>query len=292
MPNKEILKQLPDLYAILDSADIPETERNLRKTRIQQAAELTEDDDCIHCADLFFQRAHEIESLSFLSGFGAVHMSCDSQHEEGTDFVLNNDYYIECICASLGDTEKTGLGRFMVKNQIVDYNEKRRLMNARLTNSLCSKVDFYKKRCGKSIPSEKPYIIFLSPGRLVWEWFEEEYGMALNDVLFGRGQPAITIDYKAEKIIANGYAHVDTFKKYNEADLNSNLFCDPQFECVSGILLATEVDERYTTDNTFLFLNPFAKAKIDPSVFQGIVYWDIAKENEYGPWQNGISLAR
>lgn len=291
MPIKKFLAQIHTLYTILDSADIPEKEKRLRKERIYSAAKKAEQEDSLRCADEFFQRAHEINSLKFLSNFGSVHMSLDSDHEKGADFTLNESLSIECVCATFGDNiDESGLHRYLIQNKVIDYNEKKHLLNARFTNSLHAKVAFYEQRCGKSIPKNHPYIIFLSLGRLSLEWFAEEYGIALTDILFGRGNPFITVDFSSRTVIANGYTHINTFKKYNGKDIDGNLFLDPSFTCVSGVFLATEADGPYTSQNTFLFLNPFSTLKLDPLAFPGIVYWDIYGKDSYAPYQNGTPL--
>lgn len=289
-----------ELCTVLDRAEISDAERNLRKERLQQAATFANHDDPF--ASRFFQLTHEIRSLVFLSQYGSARMACDSKHEAGADFVLNdasngasNDaVYIECVCASLGkDIEKSGLDRYLIRNTIhdaglIDYAEKNRLLKARLTNSLLSKVDFYLKHRDQSIPGSQPYIIFLSPGYLAYEWFEEEYGSALTEILFGRGQPTITINVETGKAVANGYCHENVLRKYNGAEINCNLFCSPDLECVSGVLLAAAPDESYTADNTFLFRNPRAENELPPSLFQGLVYWDSTPDGrKYRPWRNG-----
>ena len=293
MISSRVLEYMKSLYESLDTPNlhIPENERILRKSRICDAAKEIETGDYFHCTDRFFQLAHEIESLHFLSTFGEIHMSQDSQHEKGADFILNGNLSIECVCASLGTKlEETGLSQYLVHNKVVDYNEKKRLLSARLTSSLHGKVQFYEERCGKSISKDYPYIIFLSLGRLSWEWFAEEYGMALTDILFGRGKPSITINPFTGTIDASGYTHVFTFKKFNGVEINSNLFLDPSFSCVSGILLATEVFSQYTTENTFLFVNPFSTLKLNPLIFPGIIYWDILGQDKYAPYKDGMVL--
>ena len=106
-------------------------------------------------------------------------MAYDSKHEGGADFVLNDAVYVECVCASPGENvQKSGLDPLLVRNTVnsaglIDYAKKNRLLKARLTSSLQSKVQFYQKHLDQSIPGGQPYVIFLSPGYLTYEWFEE-----------------------------------------------------------------------------------------------------------------------
>lgn len=291
LKNEGTSRQLCEVYTVLGDAEIPDAERTFRKQRLQRAADLANQGPF---ANRFFQLAHEIRSLAFLPQYGNTRMAYDSKHEGGADFVLNGAVYVECVCASPGrNVQESGLDPLLVRNSVnsaglIDYAEKNRLLKARLTNSLQNKVHFYQKHLDRSIPGGQPYVIFLSPGYLTYEWFEEEYGAALTEILLGRGQPTITINVETGKVVASGYAHENSLPKYNGAAINCNLFCSPDFKCVSGVLLAAAPDERYTMDNTFLFLNPFAENRLPPSAFQGLVYWDSTSDGtKYCPWHDG-----
>lgn len=200
MKNEGISRQLCELYTVLGDAEIPDDERTFRKQRLQWAADLANQDPF---ANRFFQLAHEIRSLAFLPQYGNTRMAYDRKQEGGADFVLNGAVYVECVCASPGrNVQESGLDPLLVRNSVnsaglIDYAEKNRLLKARLTNSLQNKVHFYQKHLDRSIPGGQPYVIFLSPGYLTYEWFEEEYGAALTEILLGRGQPTITINAHA-----------------------------------------------------------------------------------------------
>jgi hypothetical protein len=151
---------------------------------------------------------------------------------------------------------------------------------------------FYYKRVGKSIPEHYPYIIFLKTGSLAYEWFEEKYGMALLDILLGRGFLRITIDTANGKFIDSGYTHRDYIEKYNGKEIDCNLFLNNDFRCVSAILLATSpLGEKYSYKNTFLFINPFATHKIFAKDFWGLIYWKANKEGYYIPRRKGRTLS-
>lgn len=234
-----------------------------------------------------FQLAHELESYIFLESIGNVIMSSDRNHVPGPDYIFDQNIYIECVCSSLGDIERSGFDKFLVKNTLIDYGKKNSHIKTRFSSSLCDKKHFYYNHVGKSITPDSPYIIFLSPGMLMWEWFPEKNGIALTDVLLGRGNPSITINNTTGEIVASGYSHMATFTKWNGEKLNSSLFYDPGFGCVSGILLAIESMEPYTTENTFLFINPFATIPVSPSVFGDIIYWAGGDDNIYRAYKKG-----
>ena len=240
--------------------------------------------------DRFFELSHEIESYLFLKQFGNVYMSSDMRHEEGADYVFNSQYYIECVCSTPGEKKKNGLDKYLLRTGSFDYNEFKRLLYARFTSSLYEKADFYKKHINKSIPEGAPYLIFCSPGRLLYNWFPEQYGIAFTDILFGRGFPTITVDEKTGEIVESGYSHTLTFEKYNGKEISSNLFCTPDFRCVSCIILASGIKEEYTSENTFLFINPFADNPILPSLFHGVPTWKRESGSSYRVYIDNVPI--
>lgn len=290
--------QQAELFKILECSDLDEGEIQYRKNRLYAVIDIIQkcnDEEFEDKCGAFFQLAHEIESIPYLQSFGKLKIAQDNKNKPGADFILNDEIYIECICSSLGD-KNDPLRDYIRKEGLIDYAEKKNLLNTRLINSLYTKVGFYNSHIGDdsqgrkgSIDKEKPYIIFLSPGRLIFEWFEGENGDSLLDILFGVGQPVITINTETGEIISSGYSYIETFKKYNGAKITSNLFCDEKFSCVSAVLLTTVVGERYSPDNTYLYLNPHAKVDINPQIFKDILYWNADGEN-YLLFKNGKEI--
>jgi hypothetical protein len=280
-----------ELYDILDNCEMSPREIQLRKKRIEQSIDLIKKEESLSAYSQYHQRAHEIESIPFLKQFGNLIITEDWKHSEGCDFVLNGHIYIECVCASAGDISKNKLNEFMGEG-VFDYNKKKEILNTRFTSSLNDKVRFYYERVGKSIPEDSPYIIFLKTGSLAYEWFEEKYGMALLDILLGRGFLRITINTASGKFIDSGYTHRDYIEKYNGKKINCNLFLNNDFRCVSAILLATSpLGVKYSYKNTFLFINPFASHKIFAKDFWGLIYWKANKEGYYIPRRKGRTLS-
>lgn len=263
-----------ELLKILHGADLSEREK---KYRIDQIDRIYEDikrrkrnDDY----NAFLQRAHEIRSFQFLRNIGQLIVASDSNHTPGPDFILEG-IYVECVCSTLGDVEKTGLANYLKYNVIIDYKEKNQLLKERLISSISGKVNCYYEHVGKKvIEKNRPYIIFLSLGRLSMEWFPEENGIALTEILFGRGNPRVIYDNTTDEIVGMDYSHEDLLIKHNGAELDCNLFLSNEYKCVSAIMLATECGAEYSSKNIFLFLNPFANNKVDSTIFHGITIWD------------------
>lgn len=279
-----------ELFSILDSCGMSDKEIQLRKNRIRQSVDLIRREESSQAYALYNQRAHEIDSIPFLKQFGNITITEDSSHVKGCDFILNGHIYIECICASEGDMTKNNLDKFKNCEGLFDYRKKKTILNTRFTSSLCEKKDFYNNRVGKSIPENYPYIIFLKTGSLAYEWFEDEYGMALLDVLLGRGEQTVTIDDN-NKIIGVGYTHNEYIEKHNGKKINCNLFLDKDFQCVSAVLLATApLSEEYSCKNNFLFINPFTLNKIFAKDFWGLTYWKADKKGCYSPRKKGRVL--
>ena len=265
-------------------------EREYRKEVLLSAFNRLRERKTTEERDRVLQLMHEIESYLFLHSLGTAKMAIDSKHESGSDFIFDKDISIECVCATMGDAESSGLNKYLGEG-FYDYNEKKRLINARLTNSLCEKTKFYYNHNKPNKQINDPYVIFLSLGILTYEWFGEEYGKALTDVLLGRGNQQFIVNTKTGEVIESGYEHTISFKKWNGAEITSNLFLCPDFQCVSAILLATMSTDKYSSQNTFLFVNPFAKTPIDPKRFGDIVYWKENSSNEYRPYRDGRLVA-
>lgn len=286
---EEYVKSLVDRCSRFEADDKSELEYKVK--RLINSFHLYKKENSIETNENVLQLAHELESFLFLNSYGRVKISSDSKHEAGPDYLFQSNVYIECVCSSIGNTEKSGINEYL-KFDYQDYAKKRNRINERITNSLYSKADFYKKHLSNGIlQPDYPYVIFLSLGRLVYDWFEESYGMALTDVLIGRGKRTYMVDMDTGEILNSRYDIVEEFQKWNGSPICSKLFFKPEFKYVSGVLLAVSRGEEYTCDNTFFFLNPFSKNEINTDYFNGIVYWKVNAEGYYQPYQNGKSLA-
>lgn len=286
MNNAFFNRSRKELFEILRHSNLTKGEIDARIRDLDLAINRIrqKEEQCAY--DCFNQLAHEIYSYGFLKAFGKLKMAEDHRSQAGCDLVLNDSLYIECVCASAGDAESNGLKEYLGQG-FHDYGKKKELLNLRLLSVLADKLAFYECHFSKQIPDKAPYVIFLSPGSLVYEWFEENYGIALCDVLFGRGNPMIQINQKTGEIRDAGYSHKDVLVKKNGTEVGCNIFLDSAFKGVSGILLSTVVGEVYSINNTFFFSNPNANNPIDLSMFPHLVCWTLINKSIYAPFQDG-----
>lgn len=293
------------LCKILDNSFLPKKEIRYRKTElaginksISIAANTGEKEKYNTERNRFFQKSHEVKGIPFLQVFGQLDVAQDSNHEAGADFVLDKEIYIESVCSSPGDLSKSGLAKYIdidykkFKLYNYDYSELNRLINLRFTNTLYEKKDFYISHLNnKTIPSGKPYLVFLSPGILAFKWSEEENGFAFLDILFGRGNPTITVNSKTGEIIEEGYSHKTAIMKRPDTPVDCNLFYNQEYSCISGILLAYRPEEDYGFENVVLFTNPYADNPVSIRKFKGLTYWEVDEsDHKYKAFKDGNIL--
>lgn len=265
-------KDKTELFEILESSDLCKTEIELRKKRLIESIDLIQKTESREYYNRFNQLAHEIRSIPFLKQFGNLKITEDSKNSKGCDFVLNGKVYIECVCVSEGQADKSGLEYPILSQGVHSYNEIRNLINLRFTNTLKSKLEFYEERVGESIPEDKPYIIYVSSGGITEGWFCLD-GNALFDVLYGMGNMTITIDPVNLQVLDSGFTHNTVITKpQNEVEVDCNIFRDVNYEDVSAILLTSVIHQKYTFNNTYLYINPMARHKIEVTDFLGIKY--------------------
>lgn len=176
-----------------------------------------------------------------------------------------------------------------------DYNKKEKIILTRLTQSIREKQLFYNEHLKNgSIDANSPYIIFLGLGNLTYGMFTGTFGFVLNKILFGVGHDVLLINRKTNKVEKMEYSHNSFIQKYNGKDIDCNIFCNKDYECISAIIFSTaSLEDNYNKSNTFLFINPYAKNKIKVNKFPNVIYWKAQKENGgyiYLPRYNGKNL--
>ena len=278
------------LHEQLESLDLPQKELTHRCAALTQALN---NSTKVKIDTRYYNLAHEIKALHFLRKFGEIEPALDYKHTDGCDVILEDRYQIEFVCTSPGEKEnKSEYDRLTVRNKkgfiLGDYTEKERFLFTRITNALKNKRIFYNEHVEKgTISKDKPYLVFLGLGELAIDMFCGDYGIDLTGVLLGKGCPTITISGDG-KVINRGYTHNENFPKYNGATIDCNLFCQEEYRCISGVIFSeADLFTDYTTQNTWLFLNPFAKNKIRKKDFPGMVYWSANKYGDYSPRRNG-----
>lgn len=278
------------LLTALKSLNLSDEEYNYRKEKLL-AAEQKKGESLWTISNEYFNLAHEIKAFLFLQQFGLVEVSSDRLHTPGCDCTLNQKYQLECVCSSGGDAIKNGLAEFATLknlNQIVDYGEKEKILLSRLTSSLKEKRDFFLDHQRKgTIDSSNPYIVFLGLGELSMEMFVGKYGIELTGILFGKGAPYIRINSETGEFLSSGYTFEPVLHKKNGSEIGRTIFQQKEYKCISGIIFSKAgLNDLYSTENTWLFVNPMAHTKIVKKDFSGMIYWD-ERQREYRPYKKG-----
>lgn len=141
MINVQYFKEINEkLINILDNSNLDKKEIRTRKEKLNK--KLNDMIDKKEIDNHYVSLAHEIKSYQFLKEYGCLQMARDSNSEVGPDFKLNN-YKIECVCCSSGETDKNGLENYRLsenrKSMIVDYNKLLEVLLPRITQELCTK---------------------------------------------------------------------------------------------------------------------------------------------------------
>lgn len=246
----------------------------------------------------FYSLAHEIKSYDFVSKFGKAHLSNDEKHEPGPDITFG-DNRIECVCSSEGNILMTGYEQYSIRyckgrKKIVDYNKTKEFLLPRITQSLYEKKNKIENYINNNIikPTECP-ILFLSLGELNVDFHAGNYGINLLEILVGKGNLTLIFDREKEKFIDNYWEENINVKKNNGKELVDipAKFFNVNNTKISGVLFSTaNIYERYNLNNTFLFLNPYAKNQINLDNFSDIICWKINDKNEYIPMKNTNEL--
>ena len=284
------------LLRLLHTCNLTALELNYRKQALANAS--GQPGSSINCvSDRYYELAHEIKCFHFLTQYGNISIAEDCRHTAGCDCLLNEKYQIECVCCSSGNKSAlTGLEQLCMKNnldgKLIDYDKKKNILFCRLTNSLDEKLKFYHKHIKNGTLSKNlPYIVFLGLGSLAYELFLDDYGIEFTSILYGKGNPTLFVNLDSGHALGNGFSYKRTMLNHNNAEINCTLFSSAEYRSISGIIISdATLDEEYTQENTWFFLNPNAHIKINPEHFHNIIYWDKYNETEYGPYRNGEKL--
>lgn len=141
MINEKYFKEInKKLINILDSSNLIEKEVEDKKEKLNKRLK-----DMISAQKIdnhYASLAHEIKSYSFFNKYGNLKMARDTNSETGPDFKLNQ-YRIECVCCSSGDTQKNGLEKYRFsenrKSIVIDYNKLLEILLPRITMELVIK---------------------------------------------------------------------------------------------------------------------------------------------------------
>lgn len=246
----------------------------------------------------FYSLVHEIKSYDFVNSFSKVYLANDEKHETGPDISFGNNR-IECVCSSKGKIlnsvyKEYSISHFKGKTKIINYNKTKEFLLPRITNSLYTKKDIIEDYIKKKvIRSNECPILFLSLGELNVDFHAGTYGVELLEILIGKGPLCLVYDRKNEKFSDIFWKVNDKIKKNNGKELVdiSAKFFNSNNTNISGVLFSTAcIYEKYNLNNTFLFLNPYAKNQININDFNDIIYWKCNEKNEYIPMKNQNNL--
>lgn len=248
----------------------------------------------------FYSLAHEIKGYDFINSFGDASLSNDEKHKAGPDITFGK-YRIECVCCSEGSILDAGYAEYSIihtrkKTKIINYNKTREFLLPRLTNSLITKKEkiVYNYIENNIIKFDEYPIIFISLGELNIDFHSGTYAENFLEILIGKGPLTYVFDRESKKLIDCYWQKNETIKKNNGnelVDVPANFFNNGNKK-ISGIIFSTaNIYEKYTLNNTFLFLNPYAENQIDINDFKNIIYWRCNEKNEYIPMKNNVNLS-
>ncbi len=285
----EILMNILDINKNL----LGENEYKYRTKKLDKAYNKSINDDFV--SNDFYSISNEIRAINLFAKFDNVRISKDQKGEPGVDLYYK-DYQIECvICTegnekSLHQLELSGYNQF---GPIIDGNKLRKQIYIRILSSLNSKkIKYDKDIIKKVISTSKPFVIFLHPGPLLFDWTAGQLCIDANRFLIGLGHLRMPIDPNSGKQIGTlSYEYSPVIENNNNSPLITNFFGNEENACISAVIITTaNLKELYTNKNTFIFTNPFAINKLKVADFHDFVYWKKYKNNEYIPRCNGKTL--
>lgn len=283
------LNQLPkltdDLVEILRKNNLPEKEIEYRAERLLKAAEAPPA-PCEAVSSQYYNIAHEIRSLEFLSKYGSARIAMDSTSEAGCDIILDNKLQIECICCSPGKSGDNGWADYLRTERQWEMRDTRiaeDFILSRITNAISNKRDFYWKHIEKeSAVAGRPYIVFLGLGSLHTKVLFDDSGREILRVLFGADKPTLKYDESNEKFIFDGYTYNRQLEKWNGSKIDSIIFRLKEYRFLSGIIVTVGgVGEEYSENETWLFTNPNAINCLTEDDLKGMPSW---RENSKGKY--------
>lgn len=207
-------------------------------------------------------------------------LSIKSQNE-GPDFIMNNNAYIECVAPTKGDPAKPDSvpENFIAKTpeeiQVQDVPVDKMIL--RITQSIKNKgLDQYenwknKKWFNKNIP----FIIAINTGDL--GYVEDPNMPNVVKALFGFQFMQINI-----KTGTISFSHRDKIEKTNSEPVPVNYFIDNKFHFISGVLFSdkTVLNHSENIGDDCLFVNnPFADNPINESFSNLFKSWFASKDD-------------
>lgn len=278
----ELLNQISSVW--------PEKHRDkeIKHRQNKLLTELTDSKCKNHFTKGLYGITHEIRCLHFLqSAKVAFSSALDSKSKAGPDIRYSSSVdgrciNLECTACTYGDKSiddqlidsKDSINNYEYGNVRVITGRRKDLESIflrRITQRIIDKAN------GNQNKENEPFVIWIGVGELADKCIFGACGEILLDILFGMEIPIV--DYSSEP--PRLYSLLDKKIKSNKGNnIDLGCFSNGKNESISGIIFSTGgLRDLYTTDNTFLFINPFAgeNKKITAEDFSGTLI---------GAWQD------
>jgi len=200
--------------------------------------------------------------------------------DEGPDFVVNNNIYIECVAPTKGDLTKPDSvpEMFIAKTpkelRVQDIPEDKILL--RISQAIKEKLNQYEKWKFKNwFNQNASFVIAINTGDL--EYPEDPNMPNVLKVLFGFQYMQINI--KTKKI---SYSYRSEIKKSNNKPVPVNYFIRESFSFVSGVLFSNETVVNHPDkigDDCIFVNNPFSSSPVDQKFVKLFKNWRAEKNN-------------
>jgi len=241
----------------------------------------------------FYSMSHEIRAMDFFKKTGDLVVSNDSRSDAGADLTFKDKYKIECVACTpgtgknLSTLKEKGYGKH--DGKVRDYSKLNAQISLRILSALDSKSKKYTKYISDGThDSKSPFLIFLNLGSLINSWFPLEFCKEANRVLVGMGNQVILYDSSNEHIENIIHDHVLSIENNSRAEVNMNFFNPEKNTGISAVIITTaNLEDLYSKENVYIFINPYAKNRINISDFKGMRYWKANESSEYIPRING-----
>lgn len=205
-------------------------------------------------------------------------LSIKSQNE-GPDFIVSDNIYIECTAPTKGDSTKPDsvLDMFVAKTpeEIREHNVPVDQMILRITQVIKDKalLQYEKWRSKKWFKKNVPFIIAVNTADL--QYVDDPNMPNVIKALFGF--QFMQINLKNGK---KSYSHRDKIEKVNKEPVFVNYFINDNFSFVSGVLFSdiTVLNHPNKIGDDCIFVNnPFASNPVNASFVQFFKHWNASK---------------
>jgi len=225
----------------------------------------------------FHQRSWEMYVANVLLKNGLQILS----QNEGPDFIVDRNIYLECIAPTKGDTRKPDSVPLMHvatnPREMIAQDVPTDKMILRITQAFREKAlaQYNSWKDKKWFDLKKPFVIAINTGDL--EHVEDPNMPNVLKALFGFQFLQINI-----KTGATSFSYRDLLNKTNHAPVAVNIFLDSNFSFVSGVLFSSDLVLNHPEnigDDCIFVNNPFADNQVDESFIRPFKSWTANKED-------------